>query len=252
MNSIQRKKTILTILKEKGFVSVEEISNTLDVSVVTVRKDFSEMKDNGLLLRTRGGAALPEDYNIVRKIENTIHEQESQKDDIAKVAASLIKPGQNIFIDSGSTTSFLVRYIKDMDISVLTNSLIVAYELSHSKTVDVTLTGGILRKASMGIMGQLTEQFIEGIYVDIVFIGSATFSPHKGIYCTNFMESAMKSKLLHCGDRTVLLADSSKTDKKSLCKIDDWSNVDTLITDSMSEEYKMILNQKGTEVLLSS
>jgi DeoR/GlpR family transcriptional regulator of sugar metabolism len=114
LNGYERKIEIVRLLEEKGDVNINHLSESFGVTKVTIRSDIDSLETRGLLVRTHGGAALPEDHHLVRRITHTIRERKKEKEGIARVARTLIEPGSTVLIDSGSTTAILARHLKDM------------------------------------------------------------------------------------------------------------------------------------------
>lgn len=251
MNPAARKQEILAQLEHNGSVQVIELARLLDVSKVTIRSDLDELEAKGLLVRTHGGAITAEKQGSSRYISQTINEYTEQKLAIAKLAASFVRDGQSIIIDNGSTTVHIARYIADMSLTVTTGSLLVMQELMHAGTVDLLMAGGILRRPSMGLMGNFTKEFYRQIHADWFFLGAAGFSAKQGIYCTNLIEADTKRAMIGSASKVCLLADSSKLERPSLAKVCDWSSIHYLITDAISEEARAVIEGQGVKVLLS-
>ena len=125
MDINERRKEIVNILGDRDYVTVEEFSRVLSVSAVTIRTDLSALERDGILIRTHGGAMRSEKKAKERYISNTLGEFEEEKKAVARKASSLIQDGYTVIIDSGSTTIHLTRYLKDRNITVVTNNVLV-------------------------------------------------------------------------------------------------------------------------------
>ncbi len=170
MNKLKRQIKIIEELKAKGEVSINHLHEQLKVSKVTIRSDIEELDQKGYLIKTRGGGILSNNRNLVRLIEKTIHEYEYEKEMIAQTAAKLVKPGMRIIIDSGSTTSFLPRYLKEINLTVITNSLIVVHELCGLENIDLIVSGGSLRHESQSLIGIPSLSFFDTMNADILLL----------------------------------------------------------------------------------
>jgi DeoR/GlpR family transcriptional regulator of sugar metabolism len=212
MNSIERKLEILEILKHRETVEVSELTKLFEVSKVTIRGDLDDLERKGMLIRTHGGAMLPENLALVRRLSHTMEEQKEEKIAICRGALDLIKDGMSIIIDSGSTTVHLARMVADRQISVLTNSVPVIQELMNSPSVELFVSGGVLRKPSMSLMGAGASFMLDQIHGDILFLGAAGFSIKQGITGTNIIEAETKRQMIKNASAVCLLADSSKQD----------------------------------------
>lgn len=249
MNPAARKQEILRILQKQESVQVLELARSLDVSKVTIRNDLDELENKGLLLRTYGGAVLPEKRGTERFIADTMKEYYEQKEQIARLASTLVSPGQNIIIDNGSTTVHLAKYLRDMAVTVTTSSLLVIEELMHAEKVDLIVSGGVLRRQSMGLMGNLSKDVYRQVHADWLFLGASGYSAAQGVFCTNLIEAETKQAMIQSATKVCLLVDSSKMERLSLARVCDWNAVDYVITDTISAEVEQSITEAGVKVL---
>ena len=251
MNKLKRQLKIIEELKSEGVVNINHLHETLKVSKVTIRSDIDELDQKGYLLKTRGGGVLRNNRNLVRLIETTIHEYEYEKDLIAQTAAKLVKSGMRIIIDSGSTTSFLPRYLKDLNLTVLTNSLIVVHELSGLENINLIVSGGSLRHESQSLIGISSLSFFDTMNADILFLGATGFSVERGTSASDIMEAETKKMMISSSKDVYLLIDSSKFGKNSLSRICHTSELTGVITDSISNKLMQQLIDQNILVLQS-
>ena len=183
-----------------------------------------------------------------RLISNTMIENEMEKKAIAEKAASLIKPGNTIIIDSGSTTIHLIEHLKGKNITVVTNNLLVLEKLKSEDDIKIIALGGSLRRESMGTVGPLAEMAIKALNVDIYFMGAAAYN-RSSITSSDISESSLKRDMMDAADKVVFLADSSKFGKRAFSNICSWHDVDTFISDKMDGEFKKELEEMGVEVI---
>jgi DeoR/GlpR family transcriptional regulator of sugar metabolism len=251
VNSIKRKIKILELLKAHDSVAVDQLTKLFDVSKVTVRGDLDDLERRGMLIRTHGGAVLPEDLSLVRKLSNTLEEKKPEKTAICKAALAFIKPGMNIIIDAGSTTVHLARMAANMNISVITNSIPAIQSLMNSPTVELFVAGGILRKPSLSLMGPAACLMLEQMHADILFLGTSGFSIEKGLTSTNIIEAETKKYMIKNSAMVCLLADSSKQDKMFLANICGWDSIDYFITDGLREDDRRRLAEWGVNTIIA-
>ncbi|HPZ15363.1 MAG TPA: DeoR/GlpR family DNA-binding transcription regulator [Sphaerochaeta sp.] len=249
MNPAARKKEIISLLEQAGSVQVADLARTLKVSKVTIRSDLDEMGQRGLLVRTHGGAITAERQGSSRFVSVTINEYADEKKAIAKIAASLVKGGQSIIIDNGSTTVHVAPFVSELPITVMTSSLLVVQQLMHAEKVDLLMAGGILRRPSMGLMGNYTKEFYRQIHADWCFLGASGYSATHGVFCTNLIEADSKQTMIKSASKVCLLSDSSKMERLSLAKVCDWDAIDYLITDAIEAETRSALEEQGVKVL---
>ncbi len=249
MNKLKRQMEIIEELKMEGVVNINNLHELLKVSKVTIRSDIDELDQKGYLLKTRGGAVLSNNRNLVRLIEKTIHEYEYEKDLIARTAAQMVKTGMKIIIDSGSTTSFLPRYLKDLNLTVITNSLIVAHELCGLENISLVVSGGSLRNESQSLIGIPSIAFFDTMNADILFLGATGFSVERGASASDIMEAETKKMMISSSADVYLLIDSSKFGKNSLARICHSSELTGLITDRISHKKLQQLKDENLIVL---
>lgn len=251
MDIEERRKKILDALGASGYVTVEDFSKTLGVSAVTVRSDLTALENEGLIVRTHGGAMILEKKSKIRFISDTMNEYEEEKKAIAKKAASLIQDGSTVSIDSGSTTTRIVEFLGDKKFNVVTNNILVVGALKDNPKIEsLTIIGGQLRRESMGIIGPMANEDVKDINVDIYFMGSAAYT-EDSISSTSIIESEVKRHMIKAAEKVVFLADSSKFGKRAFSRTSDWDCIDTFITDKITPEFRELLENQGIEVILA-
>jgi len=251
MNAYERKIAIVKMLEKDEKVQINSLAEQFNVTRVTIRTDLDDLEKRGLLVRTHGGAVPAENKQIIRLISKTIHEKEKEKESIAHAASKLVKPGSTVMIDSGSTTSFLPRFLANIKLTVITNSLIVMQELSGAANIELLVSGGALRRFSMALIGETSKFFFSQINADILFLGATAVTLEKGITCSNLIEAATKKNMIDSCEKTCLLVDSSKFGKVAMAHICNWEDIDVLVTDSISAKDKLFLSDMGIEVIIS-
>ncbi len=241
---------IIEELKLKGVVSINILHEKLEVSKVTIRSDIEELDRKGYLLRTRGGGVVSNNRNLVRLVEKTIHEYEDEKKLIAQTAAKLVEPGMRIIIDSGSTTSFIPRYLKDLKLTIITNSLMVAHEFCVSENISLLVSGGSLRYESQSLIGIPSLSFFDTVNADMLFLGATGFSIDRGASASDTMEAETKKMMISSSSAVYLLIDSSKFGKNSLTRICPTSELTGIITDSIGNKIQQQLLDHDVLTLL--
>lgn len=249
MDGYDRKERIIKILRKEGKIRINEAAELLGVTKVTVRADLDSLEKRGLLVRTHGGAVLAENDQLVRHVAVTVHEREREKRVIAQLAAGIIPPRSTILLDSGGTTHALAREIRDMKLTVITNSILVVQDLLGSDSIDLIVSGGVLRKQSMALIGPAMHSYYELFIADILFLGATSFSLDKGISCSNLIEAETKKMMIKSGAKVCLLADSSKAGSTSLAHVCDWDDVDVLVTDRITPKERAVLEGSGVTVI---
>ena len=159
MNLSQRQNEILRILKEKKYLSVEELSSALSVSKVTIRSDLTALEEKGAVTRTHGGVMIAE--VAPRIVSNSLTEHEAEKKSIGKTAAALIPDDAVIIIDSGSTTVRIAEFLSDKNLTVVTNSFLVADILRSEKNIELMMLGGSFVEKIGAQMKEYVDAYIK-------------------------------------------------------------------------------------------
>lgn len=252
-NTSQRREAILQILARQGSVQVTDMVEQFGVSAVTIRSDLTALESQGLVTRSHGGALLartPPPEHSIRQKDAINHEQ---KERIGALAARLVQPGDNIVIDSGTTTISLARHLRDAEhVTVATNGLNIAWELQDAPGVDLILTGGLLHKKSLSIQGSQAEACLQAYSFDKLFLGVDGFDLQFGVTTHHEAEASLNHKMVERSRKVIVLTDASKFGRVSLHRIVQLDRVHTVITDAaISPEYREGLQRLGIELLIA-
>jgi DeoR family transcriptional regulator of aga operon len=252
-NTTQRREAILQLLTRHGAVQVTDLVQEFGVSAVTIRTDLSALESQGLASRSHGGATLTRTPPPEQTIRQKDAINQEQKERIGALAATLVQPGDNIIIDSGTTTISLARHLRDASqVTVMTNGLNIAWELAESPGVDLILTGGLLRKESLSIQGSQAEATLQAYNFDKLFLGVDGFDLQFGITTHHEAEASLNHKMVERAKKIVVLTDASKFGRVSLHRIVQLDRVHTVITDAaISQEYREGLQRLGIELLIA-
>jgi DeoR/GlpR family transcriptional regulator of sugar metabolism len=218
MLTTQRKSLILDILRRDGQVVAKHVAEKFSLSEDTVRRDLRELAAEGLLKRVHGGAMpvspdLP-DLSVRRGLSSDVKQR------LGARAAQMVKAGQMIFLDGGTTTAEIVRHLpRDIAFTVATHSPTIAAELEHHPTVEVILTGGRLYKHSMVVTGAAAAAAISLLRPDIFFLGVTAVHPAHGFSTGDFEEAAIKRHIARCSAETHVLLTEEKFDRVSSCPV---------------------------------
>lgn len=226
---MDRERSILKLLSERGSLSVSLLSRELGVSEVTVRSDFKELEEKGYLIRSRGGAYPALHQSIVDRQQKNLE----AKGRIARAAALLVRDGDRIMIEAGTTTALIVRHlIGKRGIQVVTNSTLVFSYARLNPTLQITLTGGEFRRETESMVGPVALRTIAGLNVRLAFVGTDGFSLEKGM-TTQLVEGAEIVKAMReRAEETLLVADSSKWGKTGFVNVLPLDAVSGIITDA--------------------
>lgn len=252
-NTRPRRQQILQLLIDEGAVQVSDLVDRFGVSAVTIRTDLGQIESQGLATRTHGGATLVR----VPPQEHDIHEKDALnltlKESIGGRAAQLVRPGDNIIIDSGSTTMTLARHLHDhQDVTVMTNGLNIAWELANAPGIEVMLTGGQLRKQSLSLQGSQAESSLTTYSFDTLFLGVDGLDLQFGLTTHDEGEARLNHRMVERARRIVVLTDASKFGRVSLHRIARLDQVHTIITDAgIDDATREGLLQQDIEVIIA-
>ncbi len=248
----ERRRAILEILNRDGRVLVKDLAVKFDTSHVTIRNDLEVLHSRGMLHRTHGGALPLEagallDPSLREKEE--LHRDEKQR--IGEAAARLVKEGQSVVLDSGTTTTAAGRALRNYrQLTVITNAVNIAAELAGTP-IEVILTGGVLREKSFSLVGPLAEETLRRLSADILLLGVDGFDVHFGLTTPNMLEARVNRVMMEVSRRTIVICDSSKFGRRSLSLIAPLSGLHEVITDSHIPKSDLrMLKQAGIEVTL--
>lgn len=233
----KRREQIATMLTERGFVRVIELAETFGVSGVTARTDLDSLVEARLAERVHGGAVPLGQPLRERAFEIELAESVVPKQQIGEIAASLVRNGQSIVLDVGTTTLAVARAIKArselVDLVIVTNGLSIALELeSEIPRFTVIVTGGALRPLQHSLVDPLADLVLSQVHADIAFIGCNGIDSQGGVTNINLPEASVKARMVASAERAVIVADSSKLGWIHLGRVAALDAFDTLVTDA--------------------
>jgi DeoR/GlpR family transcriptional regulator of sugar metabolism len=240
--SIERRMKIVKTINMHKTATVAEIAQWLGVSPATVRRDLARLDEQGLIMRTRGGATAI-DYpaqtllrRTVPSYEQRLNEYTEEKRSIGQCAAEHIHDGETIILDASSTNHYVLPFLaKKWDLTIITNSLYISKELMTISETNPSLTvicsGGTLFMRSYSFIGMIAEQALSQFYVDKAFIGLRGISLHHGLTSPFPEEITVKRQMIKCAQQVFILADHTKFNLTFASRIAPLDIVHTLITD---------------------
>lgn len=251
----ERGQLILEQLLRTGSLTIEELCDRFSISVATARRDLDQLEKQGRLRRTHGGAKPVEPlfYEPFRHVstfgvESEHHAEEKRRIGIA--AAELIQEGDTIAVTAGTTALYVTRSIPaERKITVVTNTVNVAMELSNRPDVNIFVTGGFMHGGWFSLVGSVAIQAMRGIFVDKVFIGANGVHVEHGITAFHPDEAGFNAVMVKQARQKIVVADRSKLGALAthlFCPIED---VHTLITDEGATDSDIApFLAKGIEV----
>ncbi|KOP69226.1 DeoR faimly transcriptional regulator [Bacillus sp. FJAT-18019] len=238
----ERYEKIVELVNERGSIRVSELSQLCGVTEETIRRDLDRLEHAGRLRRSHGGAVSVKDQVEIQRSQPEIPYAEREitnareKQQIAEEAVKRIQANDRILLDASSTAWYMAKIIPDIPITVLTNSIKVAAELSTKERVQVISTGGILAHRSLSFVGPLAERSLDAYYVDKAFLSCKGVHIERGLSESNELQARIKHQMIGMADETILLADASKFGMQAFAQVADLSQVNLIITDQRLTE----------------
>lgn len=233
MFSEERRRLIVERLKGQRGTGVEALAEGLGVSRETVRRDLLALEAEGVLRRVHGGAVLTTEMQPEPPLARRMKQHRPEKEAIAQAVAAMLRPGQTLFIDAGSTTALLALALAPLSgLTILTNSPDVALALrSRQSEHEIMLLGGWLRQDIPGVHGESTMAEIMRFNADLALIAPMALHPTEG--ATNYMvpEAEIARLMIQRSRKTVMMAVSGKLGQISRAQICACTEIDLLVTD---------------------
>ncbi|WP_411736204.1 DeoR/GlpR family DNA-binding transcription regulator [Paenibacillus sp. M2] len=238
----ERYEKIVEWVDTQGSMRVTELSERCGVTEETIRRDLDKLEQAGRLRRSHGGAV---SVKYKEELQSEIpyperavaHAEEKRR--IASEAVNMVEPGDRIALDASTTAWYMAAGLPNIPLTVLTNSIKVAAELSNKEQIRVIATGGQLASKSLSFVGPLAERSLDAYHVDKVFLSCKGVHLTKGISESNELQALVKQKMIQIADEVILLADSSKFNIQAFTRVAEMSSVAKVITDQGVDEEQV-------------
>lgn len=238
MNSDERHESTLRILEMRERTSVAELTERLGVSEVTVRKDLAVLEERGLLVRTRGGARLAQDRSRVLPVARRQTSRRRVKHALGMRAAELVRDGETVFIDSGTSCREVARALVGKDVRVVTSSLDALAELTGEE-MPVICIGGSLRHDARSFIGPIAVESLRRFHFDRAILGATGLSFTGVLSSQNSFESEVKRTAIEQAARVVVVADSSKIGSDAFSIFAEPTDVQILVIDDCERSREL-------------
>lgn len=245
-----RQLKILQHLTQHNSLEVGRLSELLDVSPSTIRRDLRVMQQGGLLQRAHGAAQLPTPIRYELPYENRAAQHLEAKRKIAAAAKQLIQPELVIGINGGTTCTELARQLRAMEnVTIVTNAVNIALELQGQLGKRVIVTGGLLNQNSYELVGNRVAQSLEDMHLDLAFLGTSGIDLSFGFSVADEPEAVASRALMAAASQTIILADHSKLGRTTFARLGRLAEVDLLITDDKITPAQLAaLQENGLKV----
>lgn len=237
---MNRQQMILDRLERQGACGYQELAELLGVGTMTVRREVDRLAQQGLVIKTLGGAqrATAPEGHYETALQSRTAVNVAQKRAIAARALGLIEPGQTIFLDPSTTCLELAKLLarQGQGLTVVTNSALACLELGRNNAITVVGIGGQYDAASASFVGPASEEWAEQFLVDRAFVSTKAFLPAEGTFESAIETIRVKQVVARRCSELVLLADHTKFGLRALCKALDVAQIHTVVTDSGAPE----------------
>ena len=249
----ERRRRIRNLIQERSQVTVTELARQFAVSAVTIRSDLTALDEVGAIVRIHGGALPRRDSDEVPiDVKQTLHRAEKMR--IAAAALELIRDGETVILDSGTTTAEIARQMRGLkldSVNVITNALNVAVLLASAPFVNLIIPGGLLRRRSWSLSGPQAENAMRDLQADVLFLGVDSLDPAVGLMTPHVLEAKLNAQMIQSARKVVAVTDSSKLLRRNLSVIGPVEQVDLLITDRNADTACIeSIRERGVEVRL--
>lgn len=240
----ERHMKIIELISKHGSVQVDELAKTLDVSLMTIRRDLEKLKQEGRIDRCHGGAIIKREvpYTEKRSLET------EEKHRIAMFCSGLIKKGNAVFLDAGTTTYEIAKVINEVPgLTIITNDIEIARFYLDSN-VNLIICGGTIQKSTGSMIGALANQMMENLRVDIAFLGATSIDDQYNVLTPTMDKAVLKQTVCKNAKEKFLVVDSSKFGRQALVKINHLSDYTGVITNKKfsAEESKRLKDLRVT------
>jgi DeoR/GlpR family transcriptional regulator of sugar metabolism len=247
----ERRRQVLDLVKQRGFINLVDLAQELRVSESTVRRDLDYWHSQGTLKRIHGGAMFTGDGPALPALEARSTSQVQEKRKIARVAAGRIRDGDAIILDGGTTTLEIAQCLLGRRLQIVTNNLPIANLFANSAETDLVMLGGYVYPTTGVALGPLTIQMLKDVHVQQTILSVAGITA-KGLFNGNPLLVETQRQMMRCADEVVVVADHTKIGRQSLAFLCEFDSIDTLIVDgNLSSEQRKLIDQAGVDLILT-
>lgn len=248
-----RRMKILEWLQEEGSARVRELSEAFSVSEVTVRMDLERLEKDGLIVREHGGAFLRSVPQQVRSLSLQHLVNMESKRRIGAAAAALVKDGETIILDSGSTTTEMATHLSAREhLNVITNAINIALTLGALPTCTVHMPGGQFKPPTLSLSGEKSADYFQGVFAEKLFLATAAVSFEAGLTYPSMADLYVKRAMIGAASQVILVADSTKIGRTSFSSLGGIELIHCLITDQgIRDEDRKAFEAAGIAVIVA-
>lgn len=251
MSAEERRLRIGNYLQKVEFASLDELADHVNVSVSTVRRDLSALEYQGNVKRTHGGARVASSRSEESSFFHRGFNEENEKERIGISCANLIDPNQTVICDAGTTVFIAAKQLAPKTPQILTNSLPIATYYASNSHLEVIVSGGVIYPRLGVLVGPLAVEAFKKMNVDVAIMGAGGLT-EDGVTNSHVLLIDIQRAMMAAASKVILCLDHTKVGRKSVTKLCDLDQIDTLITTGpLPEELQRTLDKKNTEVIIA-
>jgi len=251
MTGDERRQQLTEFLAERGFADLSVLVSSLGVSESTVRRDLSQLEEEGIARRTHGGAVFVSDrfsaLNYAAREKTAV----AEKQGIGRAAAELVLDGEIVFLDGGTTTFQVARHLLTRSLQVITNSLPIANLLSSAVDIELTFVGGYIYPRTGVALGPIARQALASLHFSKVFMGVAGIT-EDALFNANTLLVEVEQQMMDNADEIIVVTDHGKFGKRGLARLADLSVVDRIVTDAgLDPQWQEVVRAAGVDIIMA-
>ncbi len=251
MTADERRQQLSEFLAQRGFADLSLLVAELGVSESTVRRDLSQLEEEGIARRTHGGAVFVSDRFSVLNYADRESAAAAEKQAIGQAAARLIRDGETILLDGGTTTFQVARNLLMRSLQVVTNSLPIANLLGSASNIELIVIGGYIYPRTGVALGPIAQQALASLHVNKAFMGVAGIT-EEGLYNANVLMVEAEQQMMRCADEVILVADHSKFGKRALARLGGWDLIDRVVSDDrLDTKWQEVVRSADADLILA-
>src|SRR5579883_3237583 len=243
-----RRQRLMEVISRQGFATLEELTRVLGVSESTIRRDLEVLDLAGSVKRTHGGAVYAGEVRSMPPFDERTGTAAAEKRAIGQAAAALLRDGDTVLLDGGTTTLEIARALVGRRVQVVTNSLPIAQLLASSQQTDLILIGGYIYPRTGVALGPLAIATMQSIRVRTAILGAGGIV-REGIYNSNLLLVETERQMMACGQEVMIVADHTKFGRLALARLCGLEQVQSIVVDSgLGEEHRAMLEAAGLTI----
>lgn len=256
MTGEERRQQLSEFLACRGYVDLAVLVSELGVSESTIRRDLSQLEEEGIVRRTHGGAVFTADRLGATSYDALNYDARAaaavaEKQAIGQAAAALIQEGETVLLDGGTTTFQVARQLLNRSLQVVTNSLPIAHLLSSAVHIELIFVGGFIFPRTGVALGPLSVQALGALHANKAFMGVAGID-EGALYNANLLMVESELRMMQCADEVIVVADRSKFGRRGLTRLSDWEPIDRVVTDDgLDAKWQQVVRAAGAELVLA-